>query len=71
MDVKGTKRDEMERNSIEKPVGEVQEINTASVALSAALAEQKPHLFSKPILRLWAFMAVGYLISTINGYGEP
>lgn len=65
------KGDEMERNSIEKPgVTQVKEVNTASVALAAALAEQKPSLWSKSVLRLWAIMAIGYMISTINGFGK-
>lgn len=54
---------------IEKPIGNVVETNTASVAFSAALAEQKPDMWSRPMLRLYGIMAVGYLVSTINGFG--
>ncbi|KAM5341964.1 hypothetical protein ACJ41O_014995 [Fusarium nematophilum] len=53
---------------VEKPVGNVIETNTASVALAAALAEQKLEMWSRPMIRLYGIMAVGYLVSTINGF---
>ncbi|KAK8878735.1 lactose permease [Apiospora arundinis] len=52
----------------EKPHGEVREVSAASVALTAAVAEQKPNLMSPNMLRLYLIMAVGYLVSTMNGF---
>ncbi|KAH9907217.1 lactose permease [Xylariomycetidae sp. FL2044] len=52
----------------EKPIGEVHEVTAASVALAAAVAEQKPNLLSKNMMRLYMIMAVGYLVSTLNGF---
>ncbi|KAI0471706.1 lactose permease [Xylariaceae sp. FL0804] len=46
----------------------VHEVNTASVALAAAVAEQKPKLLSPNMLRLYFIMGIGYLISTMNGF---
>lgn len=54
----------------EKPMGVVVETVTASVALAAAMAESKPSPFSRQMLRLYVIMFVGYLVSTINGFGE-
>ena len=53
----------------EKVDGKVTEVNAASVALAAAVAEQKPSHFSPNMIRLWSIMAIGYLVSTMNGYG--
>jgi hypothetical protein len=39
------------------------------VALAAAVAEQKPKIWSKNMIRLYMIMAVGYLVSTMNGFG--
>jgi hypothetical protein len=50
--------------------GKVIEVQAASVALAAALAAQKPKLFSKNMLKLYFIMSVGYLISTMNGFGN-
>jgi len=50
--------------------GKVVEVQAASVALAAALAAQKPKLFSKNMLKLYFIMSVGYLISTMNGFGK-
>jgi len=50
--------------------GKVTEIQAASVALAAALAGQKPNLLSKNMLKLYFIMSVGYLISTMNGFGK-
>lgn len=53
----------------EKPVGNVKEVNTTSVALAAAFAAQKPNLLSKNMLKLYFIMSIGYLVSTMNGFG--
>ena len=58
------------RSSIEKPSHHGKEINTASVALAAAIAEQKPNPLSRGMIRLYGIMTIGYLISTINGFGK-
>ena len=50
--------------------GKVTEVQAASVALAAALAGQKPNLLSKSMLKLYFIMSVGYLISTMNGFGK-
>lgn len=57
---------------LDKPVlsGNVVEINAASVALAAAIEAQKPKLLSKNMLKLYFIMAVGYLVSTMNGFGK-
>jgi MFS family permease len=52
----------------EKPVGEVHQVNTASVALAAAVAEQKPSLWSPNMRKLYWIMGIGYLVSTLNGF---
>lgn len=39
--------------------GEVKEINAASVALAAALAEKKPNIWSPNMIRLYGIMAIG------------
>ncbi|KAK8045609.1 general substrate transporter [Apiospora rasikravindrae] len=52
----------------EKPHGEVREVAAASVALTAALAEQKPKLLSPNMIRLYLIMSIGYLVSTMNGF---
>lgn len=44
-------------------------VSAASVALAAALAEQKPTMFSRNMMKLWRIMGIGYLISTMNGFG--
>lgn len=49
--------------------GNVRQVQTASVALAAATAAQKPSLWSKNMLKLYFIMAVGYLVSTMNGFG--
>lgn len=55
----------------EKPIGHVNEVNTTSVALAAAVAAQKPKLLSRNMLKLYFIMSVGYLVSTMNGFGMP
>jgi hypothetical protein len=42
------------------PHGEVHQVQAASVALAAAVAEQKPKLWSKNMRKLYAIMAIGY-----------
>jgi hypothetical protein len=49
--------------------GKVTQVQAASVALAAAVAAQKPSLLSKNMLKLYFIMAVGYLVSTMNGFG--
>lgn len=49
--------------------GQVTQIQTASVALAAAVAAQKPRLLSRNMIQLYAIMAIGYLVSTMNGFG--
>lgn len=48
---------------------ETREVTTASVALAAAVAEQKPNIWSKNMIKLYGIMGVGYLVSTMNGFG--
>jgi hypothetical protein len=50
--------------------GNTIEVQAASVALAAAMAAQKPNLLSKNMLKLYFIMSVGYLISTMNGFGK-
>ncbi|KAK1955650.1 general substrate transporter [Colletotrichum eremochloae] len=50
------------------PAGEVTEINAASVALAAALAERPPNIWSPNMIRLYCILAIGYLVSTMNGF---
>jgi hypothetical protein len=50
--------------------GKVIQVQAASVALAAAIAAQKPSLLSKNMLKLYLIMAVGYLVSTMNGFGR-
>ncbi|KAH7028083.1 lactose permease [Microdochium trichocladiopsis] len=52
----------------EKDFGEVRQVNAASVALAAAVAEQKPNPWSRNMISLYAIMAIGYLVSTMNGF---
>jgi hypothetical protein len=49
--------------------GHIRQVQTASVALAAATAAQKPSLLSKNMLKLYFIMTVGYLVSTMNGFG--
>ncbi|KAK7744379.1 hypothetical protein SLS62_010167 [Diatrype stigma] len=50
------------------PGRDVHQVNTASVALAAAVAEQKPRLLSPNMIKLYAIMGIGYLVSTLNGF---
>lgn len=66
-----TKAGEVEHHEDEKHVsGDVVQVQAASVALAAAMAAQKPSLLSKNMLKLYAIMSVGYLVSTLNGFGK-
>lgn len=49
--------------------GRVTQVQAASVALAAAIAAQKPSLLSKNMFKLYFIMAIGYLVSTMNGFG--
>lgn len=49
--------------------GDLVEVNAASVALAAAIEAQKPSLLSKNMLKLYFIMGIGYLVSTMNGFG--
>lgn len=49
----------------------VTHVEAASVALASAVAASKPSLWSKSMLKLYFIMAVGYLVSTMNGFGKP
>lgn len=62
-------QDRASADIVEKPSGMVIETSTASVALAAALADNKPGLLSKQMFRLYGIMIIGYLVSTINGFG--
>lgn len=53
----------------EKPIGNVKNVNTKSVALAAAIAAQKPNLLSPNMIKLYLIMSIGYLVSTMNGFG--
>lgn len=53
----------------EKIQGETREVATASVALAAAVAEEKPNIWAPSMIKLYGIMAIGYLISTMNGFG--
>lgn len=64
-------REDPDRSSMDKSFHNGKEVNTASVALAAAVAEQKPKPLSNAMLRLYGIMTVGYLVSTINGFGKP
>ena len=48
----------------------VKETNVASAALAAAHAAQKPSLLSRNMLQLYLIMGIGYLVSTMNGFGR-
>ena len=50
--------------------GKVREVHAASVALAAATAASKPSLLGKNMIKLYFIMAVGYLVSTMNGFGK-
>lgn len=54
----------------EKAGAEVTQVQTSSIALAAAIAAQKPSLLSKNMLKLYFIMSIGYLVSTMNGFGE-
>lgn len=48
---------------------QTKEVAATSIALEAAIAEQKPQMFSKGMIKLWMIMGIGYLVSTMNGFG--
>lgn len=55
--------DELRKDSVTK------EANVRSVALAEALAAQKPSPWSRNMIQLYAIMGIGYLVSTLNGFG--
>lgn len=68
----------MEEKPLEKHVTDIdnelrkdstaKEANVHSVALAEAIAAQKPSKWSKNMLKLYAIMGIGYLVSTLNGF---
>ncbi|PNS14784.1 High-affinity glucose transporter [Sphaceloma murrayae] len=64
------KTDSIEERVESKIDGPTKEINVHSVALAAALEESQPKLLSKNMIKLYAIMGIGYLVSTLNGFGE-
>lgn len=56
--------------SIKEPVHVTKEIEATSVDLAVAAELQKPQLWSKTMMRVYYVMTVGYLVSTIQGYGK-
>ncbi|KAH7124764.1 lactose permease [Dactylonectria macrodidyma] len=52
----------------EEPHHKTHQLNTHSVALAAAVAEQNPNPWSQNMIKLYVIMGLGYLISTMNGY---
>lgn len=54
--------DELRKGSVAK------EANVHSVALTEALAAQKPSPWSRNMIKLYMIMAIGYLVSTLNGF---
>ncbi|CRK12770.1 hypothetical protein BN1708_010615 [Verticillium longisporum] len=52
----------------EQDVSTVTGVNATSVTLAAALAEQKPNIWSANMIRLYMIMGIGYLVSTMNGF---
>ena len=49
---------------------ELKDVSPASEALAAAVASQKPDPWSRNMLQLYSIMSIGYLVSTMNGFGE-
>lgn len=47
----------------------LKDVNPASAALAAAVSSQKPNPWSKNMLQLYSIMTIGYLVSTMNGFG--
>lgn len=54
----------------EKVTGNVTSLSTNSADLAAAVATQKPSLLSKNMVQLYFIMGIGYLVSTMNGFGK-
>lgn len=54
--------DEPRKGSVSK------EQNVHSVALAEAMAAQKPDPKSKGMIKLYMILAIGYLVSTLNGF---
>ena len=58
-----------EHDEMAKPIEHVTQVETSSAALAEALA-QKGKLSGKALARLYVVMTVGYLVSTIQGFGK-
>ena len=48
----------------------LKDVNPASAALDAAVTSQTPNPWSKNLMKLDSIMAIGYLVSTMNGFGK-
>lgn len=57
-------------NEEKQPTGAVTHMEAGFVDLATAAALQKPKFWSMSMLRLYLVMTVGYLVSTIQGYGK-
>lgn len=55
---------------VEEAAPTMEELNPASAPLAAAMSKQKPKFWSRSMIRVFMAMTVGYLISTIQGYGK-
>ena len=71
------KEDEAQASHVQEPTiadeksrGKTHEVTTASVALAAAVAEQKPNIWSKNMIKLYGSMGSGDLISSVRGVGR-
>ena len=49
--------------------GAVREVQATSVALAAAVNKEPPKLWTPNMIKLYLILGIGYLISTMNGYG--
>jgi hypothetical protein len=56
-------------NATEKPETVVEEVNPASADLAAVMSIEKPKFWSASMVRVLTAMTVGYLVSTIQGFG--
>ena len=53
----------------EKEHEPTREVHATSVALAAAVEKRPPKLWSTNMLKLYGILGIGYLISTMNGFG--
>jgi hypothetical protein len=61
---------EIESLDHEKPMMKAESTNPACVTLARAAAEQPPKMWSLEMGPIYLIMTVGYLVSTIQGYGK-